>query len=508
MSAADPEQPMPRLVVRARCLRLYTQNEQIVVMRRDSHVCRSEGLAARSRVELRAGDRVAIATLYQTDEPFLGCDEAGLSVATTESLGVADGDELTVHHAPTVPSRGDLRRRIFGNRLDGAAFRAIIGDIVAGLYADVDLASFLVCCANFPLDESEMIALTGAMVDTGKRLHWDAPLVMDKHCVGGLPGNRTTPIIVPILATLGLTVPKTSSRAITSPAGTADTMATLAPVDFDLATLRRVVREEGACLAWGASMGLSPADDLLIRVERAIDIDTEGQMVASILSKKIAAGSTHVVIDIPVGPTAKIRTPEAARSLSERLVTTAAHFGLKVRCLESDGNQPVGRGIGPALEARDVLAVLRCEADAPMDLRERALVLAGAALEMAGTAAAGAGVALATAALDDGRAWAKFQAICKAQGGMRVPPQAPLQRTLLATRSGVLVHFDNRRIARLAKLAGAPDDPAAGVEMHVRLGDLIAIGQPLATIHSESPGEQQYALDYAARHVGMFGIED
>ncbi len=480
-------------------------------MRRDSAVCRSEGLSARSRVELRAGGRVTVATLYQTDEEWLECDEAGLSLATARLLGVAGGEDLSAQHAPTVPSRGDVRRRIYGNRLDAAAFNAIIGDIVGGRYADIDLTSFLVGCAAIPLDIAEMTALTGAMVDAGEHLHWDAPLVIDKHCVGGLPGNRTTPIIVSILAALGLTMPKTSSRAITSPAGTADTMATLAPVDFDLATLQRVVRTEGACLAWGGSMRLSPADDLMIRVERAIDLDTEGQMVASILSKKIAAGSTHVVIDIPVGPTAKIRTPEAARSLAGHLVTVATHFGLTLRCIESDGSQPVGRGIGPALEALDVLAVLRREPGAPADLRERSLVLAGAALELAGTVAAGNGVALATKALDDGRAWAKFQAICAAQGGMRVPPRAALQRTLLAERPGTLSLFDNRRIARLARLAGAPDDPAAGIEMHVRLGDHIAIGAPLVTIHSESPGALQYALDYAARHKivsgGMFGME-
>ena len=498
------------VTLRARCLQLFTQDEAIVLMRRDSAVCRSEGLSARSRVELRAGGRVTIATLYQTDDDWLECDEAGLSLATARLLGVSDGDGMSARHAPTVHSRGDVRRRIYGNRLDAAAFKAIIGDIVGGRYADIDVTSFIVGCAAVPLDTAEMTALTGAMVAAGDRLRWDAPVVIDKHCVGGLPGNRTTPIIVPILAALGLTMPKTSSRAITSPAGTADTMATLAPVNFDLPTLQRVVKTQGACLAWGGSMRLSPADDLLIRVERAIDIDTEGQMVASILSKKIAAGSTHVVIDIPVGPTAKIKTTEAARSLALHLVTVAANFGLTLRCIESDGSQPVGRGIGPALEANDVLAVLRCEPGAPPDLRERSLVLAGAALELAGAVDAGEGTAIATTVLDDGRAWAKFKAICAAQGGMRVPPTAALKHTLLAEKAGTIAQFDNRRISRLARLAGAPDDPAAGLELHVRLGDCIPVGAPLLTIHAESPGELQYALDYAASHKassgGMIGI--
>src|SRR3546814_2449129 len=157
-------------------------------------------------------------------------------------------------------------------------------------------------------------------------------------------------------------MPKTSSRAITSPAGTADTMETLAPVDLDLAALKRVVEQEGGCIAWGGAVHLSPADDKFVRIERELDVDTEGQLIASVLSKKIAAGSTHVVIDITVGPTAKVRSKESARHLAERMRAVAARSGLESRCLHTDGTQPVGRGVGPALQARDVLAVLRSEA--------------------------------------------------------------------------------------------------------------------------------------------------
>lgn len=184
---------------------------------------------------------------------------------------------------------------------------------------------------------------------------------------GGLPGKRTTPIVVAIVASHGLVMPKTSSRAITSPAGTADTMETLAPVDLDLAAMRRAVEQEGACLVWGGSVRLSPADDILIRVERVLDIDAQGQLIASVLSKKIAAGSTHIVIDIPVGATAKVRTDDAAAELADQLTEVGRVFGVTVRCVITDGAQPVGRGIGPALEARDVLAALQGLPDAPND---------------------------------------------------------------------------------------------------------------------------------------------
>ncbi|MCV6606385.1 MAG: thymidine phosphorylase, partial [Porticoccaceae bacterium] len=207
--------------------------------------------------------------------------------------------------------------------------------------------------------------------------------MLDKHCVGGLPGNRTTPVVTAIIAANDLTMPKTSSRAITSPAGTADTMETITTVQLEFEQMRNVVETEGACLAWGGSVSLSPTDDIVIRVERALDLDSEGQLVASVISKKVAAGSKQVLIDIPVGPTAKVRSQAMAQNLRRLLEKTGAALGLEVRTVVTDGSQPIGTGIGPALEARDVLQVLANDGHAPQDLREKSLLLAGEMLEMA-----------------------------------------------------------------------------------------------------------------------------
>jgi len=254
-------------------------------------------------------------------------------------------------------------------------------------------------------------------------------------------------------------------------------------------------------------MHFSPADDLFVRIERELDIDTEGQLIASVLSKKVAAGATHVVIDIPVGPTAKVRSQEAAVQLAERLTQTAAHFGLIVRCLFTDGNQPVGRGIGPALEARDVLAVLRNEPDAPKDLRDRSVRIAAAVLELGGAAPAGDGERLAYQTIDSGLAWEKFQRICKAQGGMRQPPDAAYVEPLISPRAGRVTHIDNRKLSRLAKLAGAPERAAAGVLIQVRLGEDVAPGQTLMLLHTETPGEMTYALEYTRTAGDIIRIE-
>lgn len=501
-----PSTPERRL--RIKRMGIDTYQEPVIYMRQDCEVCRSEGFEAQSRVEIRRDGRPIVATLNVVTSDLLAPDEAGLSESAWRLLGAVPGDSISVRHPPPLESLGYVRAKVHGKRLDAAAITAIVRDIAAGRYADVELAAFLTAGAGAGLDLDESVALTRAMIDVGRRIDWGQRPIADKHSVGGIPGNRTSLIIVPIVAACGLIMPKTSSRAITSPAGTADTMETLAPVTLDIATMRKVVAKEGGCLVWGGAVLLSPADDVLIRVSRPLDLDGEGQLVASILSKKAAAGSTHVVVDLPVGPTAKVRTAEAAYALSERLTQVGRAVGLEVRVVITDGSQPVGRGLGPALEARDAVAVLRREPHAPSLLRGRALALAGYVLELAGRAEQGSGFAMARAVLDDGRAWRKFEAICEAQGGMREPPRASHTAVVTSMRAGRVAEIDNRRLARIAKLSGAPQAPAAGIELHTSLGAQVERGHPVLTIHAETPGELAYALGYVQAQTDVIRIEE
>jgi len=493
------EAPSPVAIpgqLRLRRLGIDTYQEPVLYMHRDDPVCGSEGFEAQSRVELGIGDRSVIATLNVVQGDFVALGEAGVSEAAWRALQAEEGAQVTLRHPAPLESLGHVRAKIYGRKLTAPALDAVIGDVAAGRYSQLQLAAFVTACAGDRLDAEETVALTRAMVDAGERIPWDGGLVLDKHCVGGLPGNRTTPIIVAIVAACGLRIPKTSSRAITSPAGTADTMETLAPVELDVPAMRRVVERTGGCIVWGGAVRLSPADDVLIRVERPLDLDSQGQLVASILSKKAAAGATHVLIDMPVGPTAKVRSPHAAHQLAHLLRHAAQALGLKLQVVQTDGTAPVGFGIGPALEARDVLAVLRREAQAPADLEQRALLLAGHLLELGGVAE-GEGLPLASRTLAEGAAWRKFQDICEAQGGLRTLPVAPCRHSVEAQRSGSVVVIDNRRLARIAKLAGAPRASAAGIDLHVRTGDFVERGQPLFTLHAATPGELGYALQYA-----------
>jgi thymidine phosphorylase len=342
------------------------------------------------------------------------------------------------------------------------------------------------------------------MVSVGGRLNWNSPVILDKHCVGGLPGNRTTPLVVAIVASKGLFMPKTSSRAITSPAGTADTIETMTNVDLGFDQIQQVVKDQGGCLAWGGAINLSPADDKLIRIERSLDVDSDGQLVASVLSKKIAAGATHLVLDIPFGPTAKVRSKEHAQDMAKSLLFVANSFGIETRVILSDGAEPVGRGIGPALEAHDVLAVLRNDGTAPQDLLNRATDLAGILLEMSGVAPEGEGKSEALSAIHSGKAYEKFIAICHSQGGFSEPPSAAIQQNIACPENGKLIAIDNRRLAKLAKLLGAPDAKAAGVYLTKKLGSSCRKDETLLTLHAETQGEFDYARTYWLENRDMF----
>jgi len=486
-----------------RPLGIDTWQEHVVYLNRDCAVCRAEGFSAQARVTVRIGQRSLIATVNTVDASLLSMEEASLSRSACDRLQARAGDAVWISHAPSLESLRDVRSKIFGHRLDRAQLAAVVTDIAAERYSDVHIAAFLTACASGRMGLRETADLTRAMVDAGETLHWATPIVADKHCVGGVPGNRTSPIVVAIAAAAGLLVPKTSSRAITSPAGTADTMAVLTRVALDAREMRRVVERTGAALAWGGALSLSPADDLMIRVERALALDSDAQMVASILSKKIAAGSTHVLIDVPVGPTAKVRSMQDFGHLRAMLEHVGEVFGLHLAIVQSDGGQPVGRGIGPALEARDVLDVFQCAPHAPVDLRERSIVLAGALLELCGVCREGEGTKEAERILSSGAAWQKFQAICEAQGGLRSPGEAVFRHDIVADRSGQVREIDCRRIARAARLAGAPEHPEAGIEMKVRLGDKVTTGQALFTLNAQASGELAYATAFAAEHPAI-----
>jgi thymidine phosphorylase len=497
---------------RLRRVHIDTQSERVVFIHEDAVRTGELGFKPLDRVNVVGGEPGEPSSAQVTGilnfcrNGLVAPDEVGLSEVAFADLGLPEDALVRTEFAPPPASLERVRSKLHGRDLSYRDFEAILGDVVRHRYSKVELAMFILACALKTISDQELVAFTRAMINVGQRLRFGPGPIADKHCIGGVPGNRTSMIVVPILTSLGMTVPKTSSRAITSPSGTADTMATLAEVALTPEHLRSVVEEVGGCIAWGGALDLAPADDILITVERPMEIDTEPQMVASILAKKVTAGATHALIDIPVGNTAKVRSESAALVLSELFEMVSEQVGLTIETMITRVNGPVGFGIGPRLEALDVLSVLRGAADAPWDLRERSIQIAARILEMTGHVPKGRGTADAVRALDSGEAAQTFDRIRRAQGERSLPPAASQRCEIRAEVSGRVREIDCWRIARVAKRAGAPAHAAAGVRLLRRVDDEVRAGDPLYEIHAQSRSQLASAEQYARSHRAIYQI--
>ncbi len=490
--------------LRIKSLPIDTLRENVVFLSRHCHVLRPQRHGGSRKVEVTSAGRSLLASILISDDPaFVGDDEIGLSEPALGRLGVRAGDMVDVAPAQSPSSLEHVREKIRGETLSPQSIALIVGDIAAHRYSDMEVAAFLIASASF-MTADEVLSLTRAMANVGARLAWGRDMIVDKHCIGGIPGNRTTMIVAPIVVAHGLLMPKTSSRAITSPAGTADTMEVLARVDLSADEMRAVVETCGGCIVWGGHVNLSPADDVLISVERPLGVDTPEQMVASILSKKLAAGATHLVVDLPVGPTAKIRTTDHAQRIRKLFEFIGARIGIAVEVLLTDGSAPIGRGVGPVLEARDVLNVLKGDADAPPDLREKAIMVAGRLLELDPELRGGRGVARARELLESRQARKAMERMVEAQGPSPIVARTG-SRTLdvPAPRDGEVGAIDCYRIASLARLAGAPTDPGAGIDLLKRVGDPVRKGEPLFRIHGEDAADFSASCDAAGEASGF-----
>lgn len=459
--------------------------------------------SAANSLGVHTGDRVTITkngnrvtAIVDVAAGFIGKKEVALSEELMGALGAdVHGD---VRIMPTGVAEGSkiLQDKLACTPYSAQDLEKIMRDIVNNRLTEAEIAYFISGVSHCGMSEQEIIYLTQAIVKTGKRIKWRYKKVADKHSIGGIPGNRTTPIVVSICAAAGVIIPKTSSRAITSAAGTADTIESVAPVNLSIEQLKKVVQKTNACLVWGGSLGLAPADDKLIRVEKMLRLDPEPQLIASILAKKIAVGSTHVLIDIPFGDGAKVTLSQAHR-LKHLFESIGKKLGLTIQVVLTEGNQVIGNGVGPVLEMRDVVRVLKQDSP-PKDLEYKSLLLAGALLELVGKVKKGQGILRAKELLYSGAAYEKFAEIISAQGGDAHAwlPESKHQHTILAKTSGTIMHIDIPLINYLARITGCPLDKAAGVYVYKHVGEKVKKEEEVITLYAESMQKLKEAVKF------------
>ncbi|WP_456393949.1 AMP phosphorylase [Thermococcus sp.] len=483
---------------RVKLLDVYSGRFSIVINEKDAQKAR---LHPEDLIKLETGKKTIYGDVVISSMVKEG--EIGISRDILRVHNFSEGEMVTILPAGTPESVRYIKKKMHGGKLRKVEIEAIIKDIVDRKLRDIEISSFVTSLEINGLDMDEIAALTIAMAETGDMLDIDRKPIMDVHSIGGVPGNKTNILVVPIVAAAGLTIPKTSSRAITSAAGTADVVEVLTDVTLSLDEIKRIVEKIGACLVWGGALNLAPADDLTIKAERTLSIDPTGLMLASIMSKKYAMGSQYVLIDIPAGKGVKVESVEAARSLARDFIELGKRLGQYVEVAITYGGQPVGHTVGPALEAREALRTLMT-GKGPGSLVEKATGLAGILLEMGGVAPQGMGKKMAREILESGKAYEKMREIIEEQGGNPdvKPEEIPVgdkTYTFTAPASGYITLINNRAITGIARAAGAPEDKGAGLELHVKVGEKVKEGEALFTIHADSEARLEQAIVYARR---------
>ena len=417
------------------------------------------------------------------------------------SLSLKNNEPVEIMLARKPLSISYIKKKLDGQKLSKKEIDQIVWDIVHNKLSAVELAYFVAACYTHVMNSQETIWLTNAMVKHGETLKLNKYPVVDKHCIGGIPGNRTTLVIVPIIAAAGYYMPKTSSRSITSPAGTADTMEALANVSFPISEMKKIILKTNACIVWGGALNLAPADDKIIAVERQLEIDAESQLLASIMAKKHSVSSTHILIDVPTGKDAKVKNKIEAAKLKKEFENIGKKLRKHIRVMITDGNQPIGNGIGPSLEARDVLWLLKRDSRRPMDLEKKCLLMCANIFHLIGVKD---GYGKAKEILDSGKAYSKMIQIIKAQGGKEIAAEkiniGKFSYSYVSSKKGTVRDIDNTSISRIARIAGAPHDKGAGLYLYKHIGDKVKKNEKLFTIYSENRNELKFAVDFAKKN--------
>ncbi|MGE5042425.1 MAG: thymidine phosphorylase [Candidatus Levyibacteriota bacterium] len=396
-----------------------------------------------------------------------------------------------------------IQKKLIGKKLSYREIYAIMDEIAKDRLGDILTTYFVASGYSKGFSNEEIYYLTKAMVETGEKLTFPG-IIADKHSIGGTPGTRATMIVVPIIAAAGFSIPKSSSRAITTPAGTADCMEVLAKVTFTKAQIEKIIEKTKGCIVWGGSFKIAPADDEIIHVEEPLVFESFDKVLVSVMAKKIAFGSTHVVIDLPYGKTVKVHTKEEVDVLSDKFKYLARRFKIHLETFIHKVDEPAGVGIGPLLEARDALKVLEQTADRPLPLEERSLQLAGILLDLCleGEKPKGFenGEAWASHILESGQAHEKMKEIIEAQGGDPFVSSADLRPAkhhgfVRAEKSGTITLVENRNITTIAKILGAPQDKDCGLVLKKRLGDKVHANEELAVLYADTEYRVNEAKD-------------
>ncbi|MCL2607806.1 MAG: AMP phosphorylase [Methanomassiliicoccaceae archaeon] len=466
--------------------------------------CRELGIKQMDRVRLDAKTS-QVAVVSTSDAVKKG--EILMPPQVMSDIGAEEGQTVDVVYSPKPDSVKSIRKKMDSQKLTKDEINEIVVDIRENKLSKIEISAWLTALYINGMDIEEMANFTQSMVNTGDKIIFDRTPVFDFHSLGGVPGNKITPVVVSIVAAAGLMIPKTSSRAISSACGTSDIVEVFCDVKLDASEFKRISETVGGVLAWGGSMNLAPVDDMVIDIEYPLGINPRAKMLASILSKKLAISATHLLVDIPMGTGTKVRTLEEAREYARDLMEIGSKLGMRTECAITYGDQPVGNAIGPALEARECIRILEGNTH-PASVIEKACDLAGMILEMGGIPD---GPTKAREILASGQALKKFREIVEAQKGKKDITSEDIHtgkfvHDVKAVRSGYVHSINNKDLVTIARAAGAPSDKGAGILLFRKKGQRAEKGDVLFQIYADNRAKADRARDIAIK-LGPMDIE-
>lgn len=466
----------------------------------DPHDCVELGVKENDRIRL-SGPKGDMTVVLVTSDQFVDPGMVLLSSKVAKRIGAEDGIDIEAVYSPAPESVRAIRKKMDHTKLSQKEIVSIVNDIYEGSLSNIEVSAWLTSLYINGMDIEEIAYFTNAMVDTGDRVPFEKGPVFDFHSIGGVPGNKITPIVVSIVAAAGLMLPKTSSRAISSACGTSDFVETFCDIEVTAERLKEIGESVGGAFVWGGSMNLAPVDDIVINIEHPLGINPRPQMLASILSKKLAINANYLLVDIPTGAGTKVPTLEIARGYARDLMDLGDKIGIHVECAITYADQPVGCAIGPKLEARECISILEGN-EHPASVIEKACECAGILLEMGGFQN---GAEKAREILRSGKAHDKFIEIVVAQGGrkdLKSTDLVPGTYTfdIVSHKSGYVHSINNKDIVAIAKACGAPSDKGAGLMVMKKKGQRVEAGDVLFTLFADNPVKLERAKELSERY--------
>lgn len=473
-------------------------DKEVVIL--NYHDSRELGVRPLERVVLHDHPK-AITAIVNISHKYVKRGTIALYQDVAKNLRVKDGSYVNVMPRGSLESKNFIRKKTDGIELNEKEIVKIVNDINDRNLNDLEVSSFITALHINGMSLRENVFFTKAMIKTSSSMFHFSGHVVDKHSCGGVPGDKTSMLLVPIIAAAGLVIPKTSSRAITDPAGTSDRVEALTRVSLSPQEINKVVKKIGCCLVWGGALNLAPVDDMTIQIEKPLSMDP--LIVPSILTKKKIMGAKSVILDIPVGPETKFKDKRKATEIGELFKKVGKNIGLKIDYVFTDGHQPLGYTMGAALEAREALQSLIDPNNAPKDLVKKVLLVSNRLLKMANSKKKAEEIFYSR------KAEKKFREIISAQGGNGniMPEDIPIEENtkrfeIVSNKNGKVKYISNKALINIAKITGAPSDKFSGLLLNKKVGDKVQKGELLYTIYSEKEAKLEMARDFAKVNNG------